>query len=91
MSDANREREIQRITQAILAAAKSHFGEGSHVDVHINRESGDPTVSVDGQSLTKDEIGSLLGRTAARAAKRVIIQKIREIERGMPENSSGDS
>jgi N utilization substance protein A len=84
MSDANREREIQRIAQEIISAARTHFGEGSQVDVQIDRESGDPRVSVNGQSLTKDEIGALLGQIAARNARQVIIQKIREIERGIP-------
>jgi hypothetical protein len=91
MSDADREREIQRMAQEIISAAQTHFGEGSQVDVRIDRESGDPSVSVNGQSLTTHEIGSLLGRIAARTAKQVIIQKIREIERGMSENPSGES
>jgi transcription termination/antitermination protein NusA len=91
MSDANREREIQRIEQAIISAAKTHFGEGSQVDVHVDRESGDPIVSVNGQSLKKDEIGDLLGRIAARTAKQMIIQTIREAERGATENRSHES
>jgi transcription termination/antitermination protein NusA len=91
MCDANRKREIQRIAQAIISAAKTHFGEGSQVDVHIDRESGDPSVSVNGQSLKKNYIGDLLGRIFARAAKQVIIQKIREVEHGTPENRSDES
>jgi transcription termination/antitermination protein NusA len=91
MSDANREREIERISQAILSAAKSHFGHASQVDVHIDHESVRPSVSVNGQPLTHDEIGDLLGRVAARSAKPVIIQKILEAEREASENRRDDS
>jgi N utilization substance protein A len=81
--DKNIDKEIvfEGIEQAILSAAKKHFGEESPIEVHIDRESGEPSVSVDGQSLAKDEIGDLLGRIAAQTAKQVIIQKIREAER----------
>jgi transcription termination/antitermination protein NusA len=81
--DKNIDKEIvfEGIEQAILSAAKKHFGEESPIEVHIDRETGEPSVSVDGQSLAKDEIGDLLGRIAAQTAKQVIIQKIREAER----------
>jgi N utilization substance protein A len=91
MSDANRERELERISQAILSAAKSHFGGASQVDVYIDHESFRPSVSVNGQPLMNDEIGDLLGRVAARTAKPVIVQKIREAERGASENRPDDS
>jgi hypothetical protein len=81
MSNADRQREMQRIAEAILSAAKSHFGEASQVDVHIDPETGEPSTTVNGRSLTKDEIGEMMGRVAARTAKRVIVQKLREIER----------
>jgi transcription termination/antitermination protein NusA len=81
--DKNIDKEIvfEGIEQAIVSAARKHFGEESKIDVHIDRDSGEPAAAVDGQSLEKDEIGDLLGRIAAQTAKQVIIQKIREAER----------
>ena len=81
--DKNIDKEIvfEGIEQAIVSAARKHFGEESLIDVHIDRENGEPAASVDGTALQKDEIGDLLGRIAAQTAKQVIIQKIREAER----------
>ena len=81
--DKNIDKEIvfEGIEQAIVSAARKHFGEESQIDVHIDRDNGEPAASVNGQSLEKDEIGDLLGRIAAQTAKQVIIQKIREAER----------
>jgi transcription termination/antitermination protein NusA len=81
--DKNIDKEIvfEGIEQAIVSAARKHFGEESQIDVHIDRDNGEPAAAVNGQSLEKDEIGDLLGRIAAQTAKQVIIQKIREAER----------
>jgi len=81
--DKNIDKEIvfEGIEQAIISAARKHFGEESQIEVHIDRDGGEPSVSVEGQPLQKDEIGDLLGRIAAQTAKQVIIQKIREAER----------
>ena len=81
--DKNIDKEIvfEGIEQAIVSAARKHFGEESTIDVHIDRDNGEPAAAVNGQSLEKDEIGDLLGRIAAQTAKQVIIQKIREAER----------
>ncbi len=81
--DKNIDKEIvfEGIEQAIISAAKKHFGEECQIEVHIDRETGEPSASVDGQALQKDEIGDLLGRIAAQTAKQVMIQKIREAER----------
>jgi N utilization substance protein A len=81
--DKNIDKEIvfEGIEQAIVSAARKHFGEESPLEVHIDRESGEPSVIVDNAPLEKDEIGDLLGRIAAQTAKQVIIQKIREAER----------
>src|SRR6202453_3964111 len=81
--DKNIDKEIvfEGIEQAIVSAARKHFGEESKIDVHIDRDNGEPAAAVDGQALEKDEIGDLLGRIAAQTAKQVIIQKIREAER----------
>ncbi len=81
--DKNIDKEIvfEGIEQAILSAARKHFGEESDVLVSIDRETGQPAASVNAQALLPDEIGDLLGRIAAQTAKQVIIQKIREAER----------
>ena len=81
--DKGIEKEIvfEGITQAILSAARKHFGEESEIEVQIDRENGHPSVRCDGVELKTDEIGDLLGRIAAQTAKQVMIQKIREAER----------
>ena len=78
--DKNIEKEIvfDGIEQAILSAARKHFGEEAEIDVAIDRDSGEPTLKVDGEDLEPDEIGDLLGRISAQTAKQVMIQKIRE-------------
>ncbi|MCH7686703.1 MAG: transcription termination factor NusA [Planctomycetes bacterium] len=72
---------FEGITQAILSAARKHFGEESEIEIQIDRDSGHPSVRCDGVDLETDEIGDLLGRIAAQTAKQVMIQKIREAER----------
>ncbi|MBA3314039.1 MAG: transcription termination factor NusA [Planctomycetota bacterium] len=81
--DKNVDKEIvfEGIEQAILSAARKHFGEEAVIEVSIDRQSGDAAVSVAGDALKPDEIGDLLGRIAAQTAKQVMIQKIREAER----------
>ncbi|MCA9071606.1 MAG: transcription termination factor NusA [Planctomycetaceae bacterium] len=81
--DKNIEKAIvfEGIEQAILSAARKHFGEETEIDVQIDRESGDVSASIDNDPLDADEIGDLLGRIAAQTAKQVIIKKIREAER----------
>ncbi len=81
--DKNIEKEIvfEGIEQAILSAAKKHFGEDVEIVVDIDRESGNPAVKCDENDLESEEIGDLMGRIAAQTAKQVMIQKIREAER----------
>jgi N utilization substance protein A len=81
--DKNVDPEIvfEGIEQAILSAAKRHYGEERDVVININRTSGEPSVALDGAPLPKEELGDLLGRIAAQTAKQVMIQKIREAER----------
>jgi len=81
--DKNIDQEIvfEGIEQAILSAARKHFGEEAEIEVGINREDGQVSASIEGDSLNADEIGELLGRIAAQTAKQVMIQKIREAER----------
>jgi N utilization substance protein A len=81
--DKNIAKEIvfEGIEQAILSAAKKHFGEEADLGIHIDRNSGNPTLTRDGSELDSDVLGDLLGRVAAQTAKQVMIQKIREAER----------
>ncbi|WP_298868807.1 transcription termination factor NusA [uncultured Gimesia sp.] len=69
------------IEQAILSAARRHFGDDHELSVHIDRDSGEPTVFCDEEKLAQDILGEILGRVAAQTAKQVMIQKIREAER----------
>ena len=77
--DKNIPKEIvfEGLEQAILSAAKKHFGEEEDVVIRIDRESGVPTLIHDGIVLDSE----ILGRIAAQTAKQVMIQKIREAER----------
>jgi len=81
--DKNIDKEIvfDGIEQAILSAARKHYGEELEIVVEINREDGEVTVNVEAKELDSDELGDLLGRIAAQTAKQVMIQKIREAER----------
>ena len=72
---------FEGIEQAILSAARKHFGEENEVEVHVDRSHGSPTVKSNGQEIDADALGDLLGRISAQTAKQVMIQKIREAER----------
>jgi N utilization substance protein A len=81
--DKNIDKEIvfEGIEQAILSAARKHFGEESDVVVNIDRDNGQVSAKVAGEDLDADKIGELLGRISAQTAKQVMIQKLREAER----------
>lgn len=81
--DKSIDKEIvfEGIEQAILSAARKHFGEENEVEVHVDRANGHPTVKSNGKEIDSDELGDLLGRISAQTAKQVMIQKIREAER----------
>ena len=81
--DKNIDKEIvfEGIEQAILSAARKHYGEESEVEVLIDRTTGEPTVHCPGIEIAPDDIGTILGRISAQTAKQVMIQKIREAER----------
>ena len=68
---------MQAIEAALITAAKRQFGEESEVDIHIVRGVGAINATVDGKTLSQDEIG----RIGAQTAKQVIIQKLKEAER----------
>ena len=81
--DRNIDVEIvfEGIEEAIRMAALKVFGEDAEVAVDIDRKTGEPDATVNGDPLSADDIGDLLGRIAAQTAKQVMIQKIREAER----------
>ncbi|MFN6301804.1 MAG: transcription termination factor NusA [Planctomycetota bacterium] len=68
---------MQAIEAALITAAKRQFGDEAQVDIQIVRGVGTINASVDGRSLSQDEIG----RIGAQTAKQVIIQKLKEAER----------
>lgn len=72
---------FEGIEQAILSAARKHYGEEEEIVVDIDRDSGEPSVSINGEVLDSDVLGDLLGRVSAQTAKQVMIQRIREAER----------
>ena len=81
--DKNIDKEIvfEGIEQAILSAARKHYGEDFVLLVSVDRDNGEPSITSNGESLPPDVIGDILGRVAAQTAKQVMIQKIREAER----------
>ncbi|HSG73456.1 MAG TPA: transcription termination factor NusA, partial [Planctomycetaceae bacterium] len=81
--DKNIDKSIvfEGVEQAILSAARKHYGDEADIVVDIDRESGEPTVTCDGEKLDADVLGDLLGRVSAQTAKQVMIQRIREAER----------
>ncbi|MBI1345443.1 transcription termination factor NusA [bacterium] len=72
---------FEGIEQAIVSAARKHYGEEHEIVVHVDRNNGHPTCKVDGVEVGSEELGDLLGRISAQTAKQVMIQKIREAER----------
>ena len=76
----NEEIVFEGIEQAILSAARKHYGEDSALVVSIDRKTGQVTATNDGEAIPEEEL-SILGRIAAQTAKQVMIQKIREAER----------
>ncbi len=63
---------------AMISALRKANPEAEDVVVDLDRQSGDIAASVDGESMSIRD----LGRIAAQTAKQVIIQRIREAERG---------
>lgn len=81
--DKNIDKEIvfEGIEQAILSAAKKHYGEEMPLEIQIDRTNGNPTLLKEGVAIDSDQLGEILGRISAQTAKQVMIQKIREAER----------
>jgi len=78
--DKNIEREsiFGDLEEAMASAARKHFGTEEEVDVNIDRETGEITAILNGESIDIQK----LGRIPAQTAKQVMIQKLREDERG---------
>ncbi len=81
--DKNIDKEIviEGIEQAIVSAARKHYGEEHDIVAHLDRTSGQTAVTCNGKEIDADELGLILGRISAQTAKQVMIQKIREAER----------
>ncbi|NLX04073.1 MAG: transcription termination/antitermination protein NusA [Phycisphaerae bacterium] len=74
----DRETVFSDLEAAMVSAARKYFGATDEVTVTIDRHNGQIQASHDGQSISLRD----LGRIAAQTAKQVMIQKIREAERG---------
>jgi transcription termination/antitermination protein NusA len=66
------------LEQAMISAMRKQYGQTDEVNVNIDRLTGDITASRNGSAIDMHT----LGRIAAQTAKQVMIQKIREAERG---------
>jgi N utilization substance protein A len=78
--DKNIEKELvlQDLEAAMVSAVRKAYAEAEDVKVEIDRMTGDIGAVLDGQAVDMKE----LGRIAAQTAKQVMIQKLREAERG---------
>jgi transcription termination/antitermination protein NusA len=74
----DKEEVFYDLEQAMMSAVRKAHGHAEEVVVQIDRLTGDITASKDGEPIGMHE----LGRIAAQTAKQVMIQKIREAERG---------
>src|SRR5262249_52620594 len=69
--DKNIDKEIvfEGIEQAILSAAKKHYGEEMPLEIQIDRSNGNPTLLKEGVVIDSDQLGEILGRISAQTAK----------------------
>ena len=74
----DRETVLEDLEAAMLSAIRKANVHTDDVFVHIDRQTGDIKATVDGEEMSVRD----LGRIAAQTAKQVIIQRIREAERG---------
>lgn len=72
---------VEALEQAILSAAKKHFGEDFLITASIDPATGNPTVKCDSKDIEPDMLGEILGRISSQTAKQVLMQRIREAER----------
>ena len=78
--DKNIDREVvlEDLEAAMLSAIRKQNVTTEDITVHIDRKTGDIAATVDGKVMSIRN----LGRIAAQTAKQVMIQRIREAERG---------
>ncbi len=78
--EKNIDREVvfEDLEAAMLSAIHKSDSHAEEVDVRIDRKTGEITATVEGEPLSMHE----LGRIAAQTAKQVLIQRVREAERG---------
>ena len=69
---------LEDLQIAMESAMRKKYGQEEEVEVQIDRISGDIQATLNGEPISMSE----LGRIAAQTAKQVMIQKIREAERG---------
>lgn len=74
----DRESVYRDLESAMASAARKHFGTTEEVEVVIDRENGEIMAYISGQKIDIKK----LGRIPAQTAKQVMIQKLREDERG---------
>ncbi|UCG31894.1 MAG: transcription termination/antitermination protein NusA [Phycisphaerales bacterium] len=74
----DRETVFQDLEAAMVSAARKAYGQDDEVTVNIDRDTGNITASRFGEAIELKD----LGRIAAQTAKQVMIQRIREAERG---------
>jgi transcription termination/antitermination protein NusA len=78
--DKNIEKELvyQDLEAAMESAIRKKYGQEEQVDVKIDRLNGSITAALNGVAVNMTD----LGRIAAQTAKQVMIQRLREAERG---------
>ncbi len=69
---------FEDLESAMISAIRKANAQAGDIAVRIDRDNGEISAAVDGSALSMSE----LGRIAAQTAKQVMIQKIREAERG---------
>ncbi|HLJ09670.1 MAG TPA: hydantoinase B/oxoprolinase family protein, partial [Planctomycetaceae bacterium] len=71
---------IKGFEHAILSAARQHFGEGTSLALHIDRDSGKPILLNAGEPVDEVLLDEILGRMSTQAAKQIMIQELLETE-----------
>ena len=74
----DKETVFEDLEAAMLSAVRKAYAAVEDVNVSIDRQSGDISATMNGQPMNMRD----LGRIAAQTAKQVMIQRIREAERG---------
>ena len=69
---------FEDLEMAMHSAIRKANGPDDEIEVQLDRDSGDITATVNGETMSVRD----LGRIAAQTAKQVMIQRIREAERG---------